>query len=445
MANLKTLFYSVLFSILLNHYQTVSAQDVNQTLTKEELSMTVDSINSKLLKNYIFPELAEKMAFMLTKSLKDGKYSLLVNPTELASKLTTDLQEVSDDKHLRVIYDPPIIARENALTEEDRANQEAEWIKELVQNLRRDNFGFKEVKLLEGNIGYLDLREFADPLYAGETLVAAMEFLSNAEALIIDLGQNDGGSPLMVQLLASYFFPSEPVHLTNFYNRPRDEHKQIWSLPYLPGVRRPDINIYLLTSNKTFSAAEALSYHLMNLERATIIGEKTAGGAHLTGSVIATDKFYVRIPQGRSINPVTKTDWEGVGVKPHIEVGYDQALITAHIQALEDLSKSDMDSSRIRFYNWTLDGLKARQKPVIIDAAILKSYTGLYDNREITYEKGGLYYRLNGGARFALIPLEEDRFIVDDFRIKFIKDKNQVVAMKRFYVNGRSFTNSKIQ
>ena len=339
MANLKSVTFSVFFSIFLFLYQEVHAQEVEPKLSIEEMSVTIDSINNKLQKNYVFPEVADKMAHSLRTNLKEGSYRSLVNPSEFARQLTKDLQSVSHDKHLRVIYDPPVIAREQALTDEDRANQEAEWIQELVEHLKRDNFGFKEVKILEGNIGYLDLREFADPRYGGETLVAVMNFLSNADAIIVDLRQNTGGSPAMVQLIASYFFSSEPVHLTDFYNRPRNEHTQSWTLPYVPGIRRPDIDLYILTSSETFSAAEGFSYQLKNLDRATIIGETTAGGAHLTASVIATDKFYVRIPQGRAINPITNTNWEGTGVTPHIEVSSEQALKTAHTKALEKLGR----------------------------------------------------------------------------------------------------------
>jgi C-terminal processing protease CtpA/Prc len=268
-------------------------------------------------------------------NLKKGKYNALVNPGDLARLLTNDLQEISKDKHLMVVYNPTIIAQENALTDEDRTNEDAEWTKELVSHLKRDNYGFKEVKILDGNIGYLDLREFVDPKYGSETLATVMNFLKNTDAVIVDLRQNDGGSPEMVQLLASYFFSSDPVHLANHYNRPRNELTESWTLPKLTGVRRPEVDLYILTSSKTFSAAEAFSYELKHLKRATIVGEKTAGGAHLTGSVIATDNFYLRIPQGRTTSPITNSNWEGTGVTPDIEVSAEEALKAAQTKALE--------------------------------------------------------------------------------------------------------------
>lgn len=315
----------------------LAAQDDANRLNHKEIAITIDSIDRKLFKNYVLPDMAIEMTKVLNRNWKNGKYSALVNPVDLARQLTNDLQEISKDKHLMVVYNPTVIARENALTEKDRENEEAEWAKELVNNLKRDNYGFREVKILDGNIGYLDLREFVDPKYSSETLAAVMNFIKNTNAIIVDLRQNDGGSPEMVQLLASYFFSSDTIHLANHYNRPRNELTKSFTLSSVTGIRRPETALYILTSSKTFSAAEAFSYQLQHLKRAIIVGEKTAGGAHLTGSVIATDKFYVRIPQGRTTSPVTNSNWEGIGVIPDIEVSAGEALKAAQAKALDGI------------------------------------------------------------------------------------------------------------
>ncbi len=333
MENFRSVFFFFFCALILLLNTEALAQGVESSLTAEEMSASIDSINSVLQKNYIFPEVADKMGQSLKANLRKGKYNSLVNAAGFARQLTKDLQSISNDKHLSVNYNPQLItAEKNAVTDEEKAKQEHQRIMEL----KRSNFGFQEIKILEGNIGYLDLREFADPKYAGETAIAAMNFLSNADALIVDLRQNGGGSPSMIQLISSYFFSAEPVHLNNFYFRPTNENTQTWTLPYVPGKRRPDIDLYILTSSYTFSAAEEFCYNLKNLKRATIIGETTGGGAHPTGSVIATDKFFVRVPKGRAINPITNTNWEGNGVTPHIQVSSEEALATAHAKALEN-------------------------------------------------------------------------------------------------------------
>lgn len=446
MANPKSIIIIFFLSILPFHYQEVHAQGVELKLSTEEMSATIDSINSKLQESYVFPEVADKMTQSLKTNLKNGKYSSLAsNPSEFARQLTVDLQAVSNDKHLSVIYDPQVIAAEqNAVTDEDKAKREDERIKRM----RRNNFGFQEIKILDGNIGYLALRAFIEPKYAGETAVSAMNFLSNADALIVDLRHNGGGSPEMIQLITSYFFSPEPVHLNNFYYRPTNDTTQTWTLPYVPGIRRPDIDLYLLTSNRTFSAAEEFSYNLKNLERATLIGETTGGGAHPTGSVITTDKFFVRVPKGRAINPITKTNWEGTGVTPHIQVSSDQALITAQIRAFENLAKSAADSSDIRYYNWMVSGLNAMKNPLEIEESVLTSYVGKYGSQNIiiAFENGDLYYR-SDGIEYPLIPIVENLFMLDGqlswFRIKFSREGDKVISLDQYYMNGRVEKNLK--
>ena len=149
---------------------------------------------------------------------------------------------------------------------------------ELAQ-LRRENFYFERVERLDGNVGYLDFRQFVDARLAGATAVAAMNFLSNCDAIIIDLRQNGGGEPSMIQLLTSYFF-DEPKHINSFYVRYSDSIEQFWTQAYVPGKKMPDVPLYVLTSSYTFSGAEEFTYNLKNLKRATIIGETTGGGAH---------------------------------------------------------------------------------------------------------------------------------------------------------------------
>jgi len=196
------------------------------------------------------------------------------------------------------------------------------------------NFGFEKVERLAGNIGYLDLRGFMPPSLMGDTAAAAMSFLGNVDALIIDLRQNGGGSPDGVALMASYLF-GQPVRMNDIYDRPSNETRQFWTLPYVPGRRLIGKDVYVLTSNRTFSAAEDFTYGLKNLQRATIVGEVTGGGAHPGGPRRINDHFFVAVPSGRSISFITHTDWEGVGVQPDVKVPAVQALATAHLLALE--------------------------------------------------------------------------------------------------------------
>ena len=119
------------------------------------------------------------------------------------------------------------------------------------------------------------------------------------------------------------------MHLNSLYFRATNSTTEFWTLPDLKGRRYPNEYGLVLTSNQTFSAAEEFAYNLQCLKRATIIGEVTGGGAHPGDFHLIEEQFALFVPSGRAINPITKTNWEGVGVKPDIEVLASDALETA--------------------------------------------------------------------------------------------------------------------
>ena len=179
--------------------------------------------------------------------------------------------------------------------------------------------------MLAGNVGYVKFNMFADPKLCAPTAIAAMSFLANANAVVFDLRENGGGHPAMVALISSYLF-AEPTHLNSLWERKDDKTEQYWTLSYVPGKRLVDQPVYVLTSSRTFSAAEEFSYNLQQLGRARIVGEKTGGGAHPVSGHRIDGRFSVMVPYARAINPITKTNWEGVGVIPDVESPAAEAL-----------------------------------------------------------------------------------------------------------------------
>ncbi len=381
-----------------------------------------ESIGKLLVDKYIFLETAEKMQALVETKLKEGKYDSVKSVDGFARVLTEDLRSVSKDKHIRVIHNPDLVRRiriREGKSEEERKKEREKTIEEE----RQRNFGFQKMELLEGNIGYLDLRYFSGVKPSGETAVAAMNFLSNANAIIIDLRKNGGGNPSMIQLLSSYFL-DDYTHLNSFENRGEDTLQQFWTLPYVPGRKMYETDLYVLTSQRTFSGAEEFTYNMKNLERATIIGETTGGGAHPGGYEIATRDFLVWIPTGRAVNPITKTNWEGTGIEPHFSVPQEDALDKAHGMALEKLIEKTDDARRKTALSWALDGLKAKTDPIKIDLLVLKKYTGKYTRGEIKLEDGQLYFD-TGSTKITLIPLTETYFILEgqsDVRVEFVQD-----------------------
>jgi C-terminal processing protease CtpA/Prc len=233
------------------------------------------------------------------------------------------------------------------------------------------NFGFKKVERLGGGgVGLLELEGFMPAELIGDTAAAAMSFLANSEAVIIDLRKNGGGSPEAVILLCSYFF-DDSTHLNSIYTRTTDTTRQYWSHPVVPGKKLSGKDVYVLTSGRTFSAAEEFTYNLQSQKRATIVGETTGGGAHPTRGFRVTDNFGVGVPFARSINPITKTNWEGTGVKPDVAVPADHALHTAHLMALKKCAEKyagDKDKlaairREIETVQKEFDDLKGKDKP----------------------------------------------------------------------------------
>jgi hypothetical protein len=64
----------------------------------------------------------------------------------------------------------------------------------------------------------------------------------------------------------------------------------------------------VLTSRRTFSAAQYFAYNLQTINRAIVVAEVTGGGSHLTSTEHVDDLFNIRVPHGRPMKPITKTN-----------------------------------------------------------------------------------------------------------------------------------------
>ena len=305
------------------------------TLDGPARQQIIDGAIDHMRRAYIFADVAEKMAEAIQARAARKEYDAVTAPREFAETLTRHLQEVSRDKHLRIIFDPNGLPQRAAPTPADRERQLADE--------RRRNFGFNRIERLDGNVGYIELLGFSGSPEVAEAAVPAMNFVANTDALIFDLRRNGGGSPVTIGLISSYLF-DKVVHLNDFYIRETDTRRQFFTTAEVQGRRYgPDKPVYVLTANRTFSAAEEFTYNLKNLKRATIVGETTGGGAHPGGVRRITDHFGIWLPNGRAINPVTKTNWEGVGIEPDIKVPAAHALSAAHLDALKKIREKATD------------------------------------------------------------------------------------------------------
>src|SRR5688572_28781672 len=300
------------------------------TIDAATRTQVIDGILKRLNDSYVFPEVAKKMEQSIRERVDKKEYDQITSAREFAATLTKDLQAVSNDKHLRVRYSHAPIPergprREPTAEEREQRRRDLNWM----------NHGFAKVERLRGNIGYLEFSGFMDEELGADTVAAAMNFVNGTDALIIDMRANGGGNPAMVALVCSYLFGPEPVHLNSLYWREGNRTEEFWTRKELVGKRYLNKDVYVLTSKRTFSGAEEFTYNLKNLKRATIVGEATGGGAHPGGGFRISEHFGMFVPTGRAISPITKTNWEGTGVTPDVNVPADQALLVARIMALK--------------------------------------------------------------------------------------------------------------
>ena len=284
----------------------------------------IEAAIAKLEENYVFPEVAAKMAAAVRDRSKRGAYDDVVAGARFAQLLTEDFQAVSKDKHLRVNFSTTPIPDRRPNVGPDSAARAA-----YRADMERMNCGFERTEVMANNIGYIKFNFFADPEACGATATREMTKLADVDALIVDLRANGGGSPEMVAYVTSYLF-SKRVHLNDLWTRRTNETNEYWTRPELPGKKvRDDVPVYVLTANRTFSGAEEFTYNLKNLKRATIIGETTGGGAHPVSGHKIDDHFIIGVPFARAINPYSKTNWEGTGVTPDVKVPAAEAMDVA--------------------------------------------------------------------------------------------------------------------
>ena len=406
------------------------------TLDQAQKQAIVDEISTLLNKNYIFAETAKKLEDALRTKLAAGDFANVNEAPAFAQAVSQLLLDVGKDRHIGFAYNPAMAEDLRRLM--GRSEEEAKKVRERqLEEARRDNFGFRKVERLPGNIGYIDFRVFQSPADAGATAVAAMNFLAYCDAVIIDLRQNGGGDPAQIQLISSYFF-DEPVHLNDLYARATDRTENYWTLPYVPGAKAVGADLYILTSARTFSGAEEFTYNMKNLKRATVIGETTGGGAHPTDTMIVQHDFLLRVPFARAINPVSKTNWEGTGVTPDIAVPAAQAFDRAYAMAVEKLAAKATGPGRKAEYEWILDAEKAKQNPPRVDANVLKIYAGVYGERKVTFENGALFYQRTG-PKYRLVAMTATLFALDGldyFRVEFTVKEGKAVELVGLYDNG---------
>jgi Peptidase family S41/N-terminal domain of Peptidase_S41 in eukaryotic IRBP len=298
-------------------------------MDESELTRVVSEIRALVEAHYLFPDVAAAVSRALADGLAEGRYP--AQARSLAAAVTADLESVSNDKHLRLLYHEQAQPQRTPGDDTEEYAAMARWAALTCG-------GVGGVQRLAGNVGYLDLQPVLFPAaISGESITAAMTLLAGTDALIVDVRHCLGGEPAMVAFIISYLWDHEPAQLSGL--REAGQLKQAWTLPYVPGGRfGKDKPVYVLTGAVTFSGGEQLSYDLQQLGRATLIGERTRGGGHAREGFAVHPHLEATISVAEAVNPKTGGNWEGTGVTPDLQTPADQALDTAYRRALEKVT-----------------------------------------------------------------------------------------------------------
>lgn len=291
----------------------------------------IDALVAKLNAHYVFPHKARQVEALLRERQREGKYDALTDGEQLARQLEADIQGIAHDKHLAIGFDPGLVPPDNAIGAPPQTLAEWERNAPLPVRVFRhfSKLGVEEVERLDSNIGYLRITEFPPHFLMTESYAAALDKLADTDGMIVDLRDNRGGGPDTVALLISYFVDRR-TRLNDRWDRASGATTQHWTQDQLDGRRyggrKP---VVILAGPGTMSAGEDFAYTMQALKRATVIGERTWGGAHPARPYRLGDHFYAVIPDARSISPITHANWEGVGVVPDIAAQPDNALAAA--------------------------------------------------------------------------------------------------------------------
>jgi C-terminal processing protease CtpA/Prc len=303
----------------------------NTDILKPNRKIVLTEIANKIKEFYIFEDVANQLSEKLKSQIELKTFDSLTDK-EFAISISSYLTKNGNDLHFNVLYRP---------SQEEKPINEKELLKKYDSINKQFNYGFEKVERLDGNIGYIEYTGFPEGNKSAQQILdATMNFVSNTNALIIDLRNNQGGDGKMVELFLSYFFDKK-TKLSESYTRYDDKTTKSYTMQKVNGKKYLNKRVYILVNNKTISAAEALAYNLQQNNIAKVIGAPTYGAANPVKPFFIDNKYHLFVPVSIEKNAITNTNWEHKGIDADIKISSEKALIEAHITALENLLKSN--------------------------------------------------------------------------------------------------------
>jgi len=310
---------------------SASAQDITAT----ERNEIIDHVVDQLVNRYVDPNLGQKAAQTIKHKQEKQAYDTLGTKTALNEALMADMHAITGDKQLQLRNQSEAGSDwiPSALTLKAQSGTNLNDPKYRKMILQMINYGLPN-RILEGNIGCLVILEFYAPEIAPEVVQVidkTMRSLQGCMALILDLRQcSRGGDPEVMMALASYFLAGEASQsLYVSFDRENQKIAEFRTRTDMTGRRLANVPLYILVSPETFAAGEMFAYGLQKIGRAKIVGETTAGAAHVTDTISIGHDTMMVLPVHRLAHVKTKTSWQGTGVIPDVPTPQDSALDVA--------------------------------------------------------------------------------------------------------------------
>jgi len=337
---------------------TALADSEPKLLTSEQQFEIIESFSETLLEHYVLPDRAESLVDALHQAQSRNGYSSSKTMSAFLDQTNDLIQSTTNDKHL-VLLSPDKFNQVMTMfygddTEHDQEQSDGHPQPESASDGDRHGgsghaptahstsnnplsvVGVSNVSEISrdglNQTGFLALERFDGSARSVAFLDRVFSTFTESDNIIIDLRNCGGGDAEMVKVLSSYFF-EEPTHLLNT-TMPDDGNNartvvERWTTPNKLSPYFAEKPLKILISSKTFSAAESFAFGMQAVARAALVGETTGGGGYINDFFPLPYDLGVSISVGRTYDPRTGKDWQGIGVIPEVQVEQDHALIAA--------------------------------------------------------------------------------------------------------------------
>ena len=433
------IFTGLLFSLIYGCFtndpypKQIKFKNNEAELSSSQQQNLLHQVDSLLNKSYINQTDIVAKLFKLNNLPADT----ILLATDFAQQITLNLREAFNDKHLSLYYDTALVKR---LTYQQRKGEnwnDVQFYEAYIEQedlVKSNNFDFKKLEILSGNVGYLQFNYFAKLENAQPTIDATMQFLSNCDALIIDLQENSGGHVNTAEYISSFFYPK---NTTLFFRSLADETEIEYFAKGVGPESLQTIPLYILINERTASAAEIITNTFMETKRATVIGSLTWGGAHACAMVILNDAFVLQLPFSKLGGPISKTNWEAKGIEPDITKAPKNIIENAHHLAISDLLDKTINTKSKRKYKGILKSIEAKFKE---ETPNLNDFVGTYGNHQFEVKNELLHYNITGSRPIKLLPVSDDEFILQNSRFETVffsrTKRGNVYATNFVKING---------